>query len=148
TDVYSSAVVILGLGLVYIAERMGLPWLQAADPIAALLVAGIVVYVSVRLGKRTLDALVDAAPQGTSDRIGALVAGVPGVLKQDRIRVRQSGNQLFTDLKLTLESNIPFEHAQSVMRSVESKIHELFPTADVVVDASPREPAESDFAER
>jgi divalent metal cation (Fe/Co/Zn/Cd) transporter len=70
------------------------------------------------------------------------------VLKQDRIRVRQSGNCLFVDLKLTLESNIPFEHAQSVVHSVESRIHELFPTADVVVHADPREPAESDIAER
>ena len=148
TDVYSSIVVIVGLALVYAAQQKNIGWLRDADPIAALMVAGIVIYVSARLGKRTLDALVDAAPEGTSDRIEELVAGVPGVLRQDRVRVRQSGNRLFTDLKLTLESNIPFEHAQSVIRSVESRIHELFPTADVVVDAAPREPAESDIAER
>jgi cation diffusion facilitator family transporter len=148
TDIYSSGVVIVGLALVSMARRRGLAWLENADPIAALVVAAIVVYISARLAKRTLDALVDAAPEGTYDRIEKVVAAIPGVLKQDRIRVRQSGNRLFTDLKLTLESNIPFEHAQSVMRSVESRIHELFPTADVVVHATPREPAESDFAER
>jgi cation diffusion facilitator family transporter len=148
TDVYSSGVVILGLILVYVAQRDSIKWLRAADPIAALVVAGIVIYVSVRLGKRTVDALVDAAPEGTSDRIKAAVSGIPGVIEQDRIRVRQSGNRLFAELKLTLESNIPFEHAQSLMRSVESRIHDLFPTADVVVHATPREPAENDFAER
>ena len=66
TDVYSSTVVILGLVLVYVSEQGNLHWLRKADPAAALVVAGIIVYISLRLGKRTVDALVDAAPTGTS----------------------------------------------------------------------------------
>ncbi|MCJ7503925.1 MAG: cation diffusion facilitator family transporter, partial [Acidobacteriia bacterium] len=62
TDVYSSSVVILGLILVYVAEQKNVSWLRDADPVAALGVAGIVVYISIRLGRRTVDALVDAAP--------------------------------------------------------------------------------------
>ena len=148
TDVYSSSVVILGLVLVWIAERQSLPWLRHADPVAALIVAGIVVYISLRLGKKTVDALVDAAPAGTSARIAEAVASVPGVLNHDRIRVRESGNRLFVDLRLTLESNIPFEHAQSVVDVVEAKIHELFPSADVVVHAAPREPTAENLVQR
>jgi cation diffusion facilitator family transporter len=148
TDVYSSSVVFLGLILVYVAEQKHIPWLRDADPVAALGVAGIVIYISIRLGKRTMDALVDAAPAGTSAQIAAAVSRVPGVLSQERLRVRQSGSRLFVDLRLTLESNIPFEHAQSVMDVVESQIHELFPNADVVVHASPREPATSDRVEK
>jgi cation diffusion facilitator family transporter len=148
TDVYSSSVVILGLVLVWAAESRGLPWLRHADPVAALVVAGIIVYISVRLGKKTVDALVDAAPVGTSARIAAAVASVPGVLNHDRIRVRESGNRLFVDLRLTLESNIPFEHAQSVVDVVEAKIHELFPSADVVVHAAPREPLAENLVQR
>src|SRR5579863_1138461 len=148
TDVYSSSVVILGLVLVYFAEHSGRQWLERADPIAALCVAGITVYISARLGRRTLDALVDAAPSGTSARIAEAVSRVPGVLNYDRIRVRQSGTRLFADLRLTLESNIPFEHAQSVVDAVESKVRELFPDVDVVVHAAPRQPASSDTLER
>jgi cation diffusion facilitator family transporter len=148
TDVYSSTVVILGLALVWIAESQGLPWLRHADPLAALVVAGIVVYISLRLGKKTVDALVDAAPAGTSAQIAEAIASVPGVLNQDRIRVRESGNRLFVDLRLTLESNIPFEHAQSVVDVVEAKIHELFPHADVVVHAAPREPTAENLVQR
>jgi cation diffusion facilitator family transporter len=148
TDVYSSSVVILGLILVYVAERQNLPWLRHADPVAALVVAGIVVYISVRLGKKTVDALVDAAPPGTRSRIEAAVASVPGVLTYERIRVRQSGGRLFVDLQLTLHSNIPFEHAQSVVEVVESRIHDLYPSADVVVHASPRAPTAADLVER
>lgn len=148
TDVYSSSVVIVGLVLVYVAELKNIPWLRHADPIAALVVAGIVVYLSVRLGRRTVDALVDAAPEGASARISEAVSRVPGVLNHDRIRVRQSGPRLFVDFQIMLESNIPFEHAQSVVNVVEAKVHELYPTADVVVRAAPREPASGDLVER
>lgn len=148
TDVYSSSVVILGLVLVYVAQQKNIPWLRHADPISALVVAAIVVYISMRLGKKTVDALVDAAPEGASAQIAEAVSHVPGVLDHERIRVRQSGQRLFVDLQVMLESNIPFEHAQSVVNVVEAKVHELFPSADVVIRATPRQPASGDLVER
>lgn len=148
TDVYSSSVVVLGLVLVYIAEVQNIRWLRDADPLAALVVAGIVVYISVRLGKKTVDALVDAAPEGASAQVAETVSGVPGVLSHERIRVRQSGGRLFIDLGVTLESNIPFEHARSVVEAVEQRVQGLFPAADVVVHAAPRPPSASDLLEK
>src|SRR5205085_4148549 len=62
TDIYSSAVVILGLLLVLTGRYFQVGWLRDADPIAALVVAGVVVYVSWRLARKTIDALLDAAP--------------------------------------------------------------------------------------
>ena len=148
TDIYSSSVVILGLILVFASQRWGITWLQFADPVAALVVAGIVVSISLRLGRKTVDALVDAAPEGVSASIQEAVSSVGGVLHGDRIRVRQSGSRLFVDLRLTLESNIPLEHAQSVMDLVDSRVRELFPAADVVIHATPREPPASDIVEK
>ena len=57
TDIWSSAVVILGLALVLIGRQYSHPLLKNADPIAALIVACIVVYVSSRLARQTIDAL-------------------------------------------------------------------------------------------
>jgi cation diffusion facilitator family transporter len=147
-DIYSSVVVILGLILVYIANLKNIHALSIADPLAALVVAGIVVFISMRLGKRTVDALVDAAPQGAAATIHEAIRGVPGVLDNPRIRVRQSGYKMFVDLNLTLEANIPFEHAHSVVDVVESKVHEVFPTADVMINAIPEKPATEDLVER
>jgi cation diffusion facilitator family transporter len=144
TDVYSSTVVILGLVLVYISEQGDLHWLRNADPAAALVVAGVIVYISLRLGKRTVDALVDAAPTGTSALIADRVSRVPGVLSLDRIRTRESGSRLFVDLRLTLASNISLEHAKSVADVVEGEVHNLFPTADVVIHTTPQEPSSGD----
>jgi cation diffusion facilitator family transporter len=145
TDVYSSTVVILGLILVYVAEQRNLPWLRHADPVAALVVAGIVVYITLRLGKKTVDALVDATPSGTSSLIAEAVARVSGVLSLDRIRTRQSGSRVFVDLRVTLASNISLEHAKSVADIVETEVHHLFPTADVVIHTTPQEPSSGDL---
>src|SRR5579862_4509887 len=60
TDVWSSSVVILGLALVLAGRRYSVPWLLKADPVAALVVACIVVYVSSRLARQTIDTLLDA----------------------------------------------------------------------------------------
>ena len=64
TDIWSSAVVILGLVLVLVGRTYSVPWLAKADPIAALIVACIVVYVSWRLARQTIDSLLDGAPAG------------------------------------------------------------------------------------
>ncbi|HEY6293840.1 MAG TPA: cation-efflux pump [Terriglobia bacterium] len=147
-DIWSSAAVILGLVLVLLSRYQSLGRLQHADSVAALVVAGITLYISVRLGQRTVDALVDAEPEGASARIAASLNEVAGEVQAERIRVRQGGQQLFVDLRLTLPGDIPFEHAQSVVESVESKVRELFPAADVVVHATPRAPASEDLVAR
>lgn len=147
-DVWSSIAVVLGLGLVLLSQRANLGLLQHADSVAALAVAAITLYISVRLGQRTVDSLVDAEPQGASDRIAARLTEALGDVQPERIRVRQSGPQLFVDLRLTLPGDIPFEHAQTMVEAAESKVRELFPTADVVVHATPRPPATEDLVAR
>jgi len=148
TDVYSSSVVILGLILVYVANQEKLPWLRKADPVAALVVAGIVVYITLKLGKRTVEALVDTAPAGSSSLIADAVSRVPGVLRLERIRTRQSGTRLFVDLRLALHSNTSLEHAKTVADLVESAVHALFPDSDVVIHTTPSEPPTGDLVEK
>jgi cation diffusion facilitator family transporter len=93
TDIWSSAVVILGLFLVWLARMLKLNWLFKADPIAALFVAVIVVHVSWRLARQTVDALLDGAPHGARTRIMDSVQNLPGVLEVDRVRIRSAGSR-------------------------------------------------------
>src|SRR5208282_4674110 len=69
TDIWSSAVVIVGLALVWIGRNYQVAWLRQADPMAALFVAGVVISVSWRLARKTIDALLDAAPAGVRSQI-------------------------------------------------------------------------------
>ncbi len=147
TDAYGTGVVLLALGLLYGAQHGFPDWLRHADAVAALVVAGLTLYIGLRLGNETVRVLLDAAPAGVSERIAAETEGVPGVLHTDRTRVRQSGGRLFIDLRLTLESNISLEHAESVVAAVEAKVQQIYPTADVVVDVAPGAPPSEDLLE-
>ena len=81
TDIWSSSVVIGGLILVVISERLGIPWLAQADAVAAVVVAGIVVWVSLQLGRRTVTALLDGVPASLIDEVSDAVKDVPGVVE-------------------------------------------------------------------
>jgi len=138
TDVWSSGVVVLGLLLVLLGRRLGIGWLRDADPVAALFVAGVVVYVSSRLARRTLDALLDAAPPEVRSRILSEVSKVDGLLEVDRVRIRRAGNRYFADVSVGLERNVTFQRSGQVAEAVTAAIHEVLPDADVVVHSVPR----------
>ena len=138
TDVWSSSVVILGLLIVMIGERLRIPWLQDADPIAALCVAGIVVHVSWRLARKTIDALLDAAPPGVRNKMIAAVSQVEGVLEVDRARIRRAGNRFFAELSVGLARNVTFQHSGQVSEAVTRAVQTVLPGADVTVRPIPR----------
>ncbi|MGC2751068.1 MAG: cation diffusion facilitator family transporter, partial [Candidatus Acidiferrum sp.] len=62
TDVWSTIVVIAGIGLVWAGEIWNVPWLAYADALAGLAVASVIIWVGSQLGRRTMDALLDVAP--------------------------------------------------------------------------------------
>jgi cation diffusion facilitator family transporter len=138
TDVWSSSVVILGLALVLAGRTYSVPWLSKADPIAALIVACIVVYVSWRLARQTIDALLDAAPAGIRTRIIRQVSRLDGVLAVDRVRIRRGGNKYFADVAVAMPRNVTFQKSEQVANDAAALVRTLLPEADVVVNATAR----------
>jgi cation diffusion facilitator family transporter len=138
TDIWSSGVVVLGLVLVMLGRKFGIEWLRDADPIAALFVAGVVVYVSWRLARRTIDALLDAAPAEVRSKLISAVSRVDGLLEVDRVRIRRAGNRYFADLSIGLSRNVTFQRSEQVSDAVTEAVHNILPDADVVVHSVPR----------
>ncbi len=138
TDVWSSTVVILGLSAVMLGRKLGVGWLADADPVAALLVACVVVYVSWRLARQTIDALLDAAPAGVRAQIMVEVSRVEGVLEVDRARIRRAGNRYFADLEIGMHRNVTFQKSEQLGQRVTEAVHRVLPDADVVVHSVPR----------
>ena len=138
TDIWSSGMVIVGLLLVMLGRAWDVPWLRVADPIAALFVAAVVVYVSSRLARRTIDALLDAAPAGIRGNIIAAVSRVEGLLEVDRVRIRRAGNRYFADLSIGLARNVTFQRSEQVADAVTDAVHSVLPDADVMVRSIPR----------
>jgi cation diffusion facilitator family transporter len=138
TDIWSAGVVVLGLVLVTVGRAYHIDWLRDSDPIAALFVAGVVVSVSWRLARRTVDALLDAAPPGVRSQIHDAVLRVDGVLEVDRIRIRRAGNRYFTDLAVGLARTVTFQRSDQLVAAVSETVHRILPDADVTVQPLPR----------
>jgi cation diffusion facilitator family transporter len=138
TDVWSAGVVVLGLALILAGRVYHIGWLGLADPIAALFVAGVIVSVSWRLARRTVDALLDAAPTGVRSQIIDAVSHVDGVLEIGRVRIRRAGNRYFADLAVGLARTVTFQRSEQLVTAVAEAVRRILPDADVTVQPLPR----------
>ncbi len=138
TDIWSSAVVIIGLIAVRISHvNPSWEFLKKADAVAALVVAGIVVYVSIELGIRTVQGLLDHAPQHLAEHIETSIEAIPGISDCHHVRVRTSGPGLFVDLHIYVDPNQSLKDAHLLAKKAAEVVRHLAPKADVIVHAEP-----------
>ncbi len=137
TDVWSTFVVILGISGAWLGMRLGIPWLGMLDTVAALGVAGVIIWIGSRLGRRTIEALLDVAPQGLRERISSAADKIEGVLQTERVRVRRAGQRYFVDVTISVPRTASLEQAHAASDAVERSIEKIVP-ADVVVHMEPR----------
>ena len=139
TDIWSSTVVIIGLGLVKFGQYRGdeAAFYQRADAVAALVVAVIVTIVSIRLGRRAVDILLDRAPQGLAGRISRSVEALAGIQAVSRTRVRNVGNKVFVYIKVDVPRHLSFEETHQQTREIQETVNRISPEADVVVHTVP-----------
>ena len=138
TDIWSSTAVLIGLSFTWIGEHWHLPYFELADPIAAVIVAIIILRISWSLARRTVDALLDAAPAQTRRDLIRELSKVEGVMDVDRVRLRRSGNSYFADLTLGMARNLTFQRSQQLVEDATSAVQRMLPETDVVVHTMPR----------
>lgn len=152
TDMWASFAVMVGIAAAFAGARYHIPALEYADPLAALVVAGIILRVSWRLARETVDALLDATP--TTDPITHLpitkeqlrsnlvhdLNAIPGVLSVDRLRTRRSGSNYFADVTLGMPRNLTFQRSEQLTAAATETVQRHLPGADVVVHTVPTAP--------
>src|SRR4030088_3583203 len=79
SDVLGSIAVIIGLAL----TALGYPW---GDTAAAIAVAVMISILGLRLGRSTVEPLLDRAPEGAAEKAIAAIRSVPGVVDVERLR--------------------------------------------------------------
>ena len=104
-----------------------------ADAYAALIIACMIIYTSLGLGKRTLDVLLDKAPKGINHIVLESVSGLEGVDKAHDIRVRNVGSKFFIDLHIEVPRTTTNDKAHKIATSVENRIKHIIPNSDVLV---------------
>ena len=126
-DMISSSIVIAGLIVVLVLK------IPNADAYAALIIACMIIYTSLGLGKRTLDVLLDKAPKGINHVILESVSGLEGVDKAHDVRVRNVGSKFFVDLHIEVPRTSTNDKAHKIATSVENQIRNIIPNSDVLV---------------
>jgi cation diffusion facilitator family transporter len=130
SDMWSSLCVLGGLAGVW----LGFP---KADALAALVVAAFVAVAGWRLAQRTLNALLDKAPEGATKDIRAIVNQMPGILSLTSLRIRPSGPILFTSIGVDVPRTMHVDNIVRLKERLVENVRARFPQADVTVTANP-----------
>jgi len=130
SDVLSSIVVLIGLGFV----AMGFP---LGDPIAAIGVSIFVCRAGWRLGRRTIDTLIDAAPRGAREHVTNIIGKVRGVAGVKRARIRPAGSVVFIDAEVAVSRGLPQTRVDSIRQDIIAAIKNEMPEAEVTVATRP-----------
>jgi cation diffusion facilitator family transporter len=130
TDFLDSFVVIFGL----IMTAIGYP---RADSFAALFVAGVILTLSIRLGRDVFNSLTDRAPEGIADDVRDVVMKVSDVRGVHDIRVRRAGPQLFTEMHVELDAAMPLAQTHDILDQIEATLRAKYPSMHVVTHPEP-----------
>ncbi len=137
TDIWSSAVVLIGIICVKIYEWTNLQIFFYADSVAALIVAVLVVHVCWTLGKKAVDALLDKAPIKESEDIKNIITNFPEVINYHDLRVRNSGHILFVEATIHVDPTLCLIESHIISDNLERKIIEYDEYAMVSIHVEP-----------
>jgi cation diffusion facilitator family transporter len=147
TDILSSLVVLVSLVLIGLNYWLPMPdWLiRRADALAALVVAGVLLYVAWNLGTQAIRALMDDVPQDLSRRLIYRITDLPDVVPDSaRVRLRFVGEQPFVEVTIGTPRGRSLEEAHQLTKDVERVVRAELQQADVLVHVEPaRTAAES-----
>ncbi len=130
SDLVSSTLVLLGL----VAAGFGY---HQGDLLAAIGVSVFIGIAGYRLGKRTIDTLMDAVPHGLSERVREITGDVPGVAHVEGVRVRAVGPEVFAEVAISVARTLPLDRVSQIRSDITAALHAEYAGASVVVTTSP-----------
>lgn len=132
TDIWSSSVVLIGL----ILAQFGF---FAADSLAAIMVGIIVLYVTYKLAKRSVDGLLDRVPDDIYQQVIQIMQAEEKIIFFHDVRVRTSGADYYIDVTIHLNPELSFQDAHAISDELERLIMDQIPRSRVQVHAEPDE---------
>ncbi|MBI5785488.1 MAG: cation transporter [Rhodocyclales bacterium] len=135
TDVWTSAGVILGVGLVW---ATGWLWL---DPVIALLVAANIVWTGWQLLRRSAAGLMDVSvPEETRRAIEAVLDRYRGEgLEFHALRTRQAGSRAFATIHVLVPGEWTVQKGHDLSERIEADLRLAVPRVHVTTHLEPKE---------
>lgn len=134
-DVLTSLGVFAGLVLVRITG-----W-SIIDPIAALLVAGLIIKIAWEITAKSFGPVIDTClPQEDIDRITASIQAYPEILEYHKLRTRKSGSEYHVDVHITVDEKMTAKEAHDIADNLEKRLEMLFGRATAVIHVDVGDP--------
>jgi cation diffusion facilitator family transporter len=130
SDIFASALALCGL----VAASYGHP---EGDAVAAFAVALFIAVAGYRLGRRTIDTLLDAAPKGLTAQVRAVAAKVPGVIDVPTLRLRPAGAEILGDIDLAIPRTLPLAGVAAIKENVKTAISAAHPDVSITISTRP-----------
>jgi len=128
-DVFITIGVLTGV----IVARAGITW---ADPVVALLVAGVIVVLAYGIVARSIPVLVDQHVL-PSDTIQSYAQAVAGVRSAYDIRSRGSRDRTFAELTIAVDRGTTVEDAHQIADLVESRLRSHLHLHEIIIHVEP-----------
>ncbi len=128
SDLVSSVLALMGV----LAASHGFP---QGDALASFGVAAFIAVAGYRLGRRTIDTLLDAAPRDLTPQIERAILEVPGVMALDTLRLRSAGPDVIGEATISVARTLRVEQAARIKAAVSGAILAVAPHARVTVTA-------------
>ena len=129
-DLGSTIVAIIGIVVVSYGIFYG-------DFVAAIILGGLLVALSIKLIYRTAQDLTDIISPELVNNVKEITLSTVGVTDIGPILMRRSGDTVFADVTISLRGDSSFDRAHEISNNVESNIKEKIPNAAITIHFEP-----------
>jgi cation diffusion facilitator family transporter len=141
SDFVASILVLIGLVATHYGYVRG-------DSLAAVGVAIFIAVAGYKLGRRTIDTLVDAAPAGLTERLRQTIEKIPGVVDIEVLKLRPAGPQVIGELAVAVPRTMPLEKVFGLKQDLLAEVAKEMPELELSVTANPRALDDESLVER
>ena len=123
SDALSSIGAAIGIGgAIILGER----W-AVLDPLASIIVGGMLVKVSIDLFKTSIHELTDSSlsPEAEAE-ILAIISECPGVSEPHNLRTRRIGKETAIEVHVRMDGDIPLREAHEKVTGIEKRLKEIY----------------------
>ncbi|MGH7132425.1 MAG: cation diffusion facilitator family transporter [Phycisphaerales bacterium] len=124
SDAVTSIAALIGIALSLYAG----PAFRHADPIAAIVAAGVIVFNALRIMRPPLSELLDAHQPELQAQVREIARSVPGVVDVEKVLARKSGGMFHVDMHLHVAPDMPVRDAHALGGKVKAIIREKVPS--------------------
>ena len=123
SDALSSIGALLGIGAAYL---MGEKW-RIADPIAAIVVAALIVKVAVELCRNAITELLEKSlPADIEEEILSIISATPNVYKPHNLRTRRIGSNIAIEVHIRVDGSMTVYASHEISRDIEQRLRLRF----------------------